>query len=134
MCSGGAWAPVIAATVPGLNGLRLALVGSGVLPGPGLVSSVSRSSDRSELLRGPLIYVVVLMVATLLTWRHSMHGLCAVAMMCGGDGAADLVGRRLGQTYKLPWNPGKSWAGSLAMFCGGAALTWGCSPSFPCVQ
>ena len=35
--------------------------------------------------------------------------------MCGGDGLADLVGRRWGASNRLPWNQNKSWAGSLAM-------------------
>ena len=38
---------------------------------------------------------------------------------CGGDGLADIVGRRLGSTNPLPWNPQKSWAGSAAMLLGG---------------
>jgi dolichol kinase len=48
--------------------------------------------------------------------------------MCGGDGLADIIGRKWGGTNPLPWNPGKSWAGSAAMFFGGlgvsVALVW----------
>jgi phytol kinase len=39
-------------------------------------------------------------------------------LLCGGDGLADIIGRRFG-SHKLPWNAGKSWAGSLGMFLGG---------------
>lgn len=39
-------------------------------------------------------------------------------LMCGGDGLADIFGRRFGH-QKLPWNKGKSWIGSLGMFLGG---------------
>ena len=39
--------------------------------------------------------------------------------MCGGDGLADVVGRRYGSA-KLPFNHSKSWVGSLAMFTGKA--------------
>jgi phytol kinase len=42
----------------------------------------------------------------------------ALMLMCGGDGLADIAGRRLGKT-KLPWNRDKSWAGTAAMFLGG---------------
>jgi phytol kinase len=42
-------------------------------------------------------------------------------ILCGGDGLADLVGRRYGRR-KLPHNPEKSWAGSGAMFAGGFVL------------
>lgn len=41
-----------------------------------------------------------------------------MSLMCGGDGLADLVGRRWGRSNPLPWNPAKSWAGSAAMFLG----------------
>lgn len=44
------------------------------------------------------------------------------SLMCGGDGLADIVGRRLGAGNPLPWNPGKSWAGSAAMFLGGFGM------------
>ena len=40
------------------------------------------------------------------------------SLMCGGDGLADIVGRRLGAGNPLPWNAAKSWAGSLAMMLG----------------
>ena len=44
--------------------------------------------------------------------------------MCGGDGLADIVGRRYGSA-KLPFNHSKSWVGSLAMFTGKAgAVAW----------
>jgi dolichol kinase len=51
-------------------------------------------------------------------WRESPVGVVAFSLMCGGDGLADIVGRRLGRGNPLPWNPGKSWAGSGAMFFG----------------
>ena len=73
---------------------------------------------RSELLRGPLYYVLVLMAATTVYWRDSPVGVVAMSLMCGGDGLADVVGRRLGQGNRLPWNPAKSWAGSAAMLLG----------------
>jgi phytol kinase len=43
-------------------------------------------------------------------------------MMCGGDGIADIVGRRV-KSPKLFWSPEKSLAGSLSVLVGGAALT-----------
>ena len=42
-------------------------------------------------------------------------------LMCGGDGLADLVGRKWG-TAKLPFSAAKSWAGSAAMLIGGFAF------------
>jgi hypothetical protein len=129
-CSSAAWAPFVAAIVPGLNALHLFLVGAGTITAPALVSSVSRSEDRTELIRGPCIYAVVLFVATILSWRGGISAPCIVAMMCGGDGVADLVGRRLGQ-HKLPWSAGKSWAGSIAMFAVGLTLSCWCAANPP---
>ena len=64
------------------------------------------------------------MAATVVYWRDSPTGALAMSLMCGGDGLADVVGRRLGQGNPLPWNPAKSWAGSAAMLLGG----------LPCLQ
>ena len=47
-------------------------------------------------------------------------GLIALAMMCGGDGIADIAGRNL-HGPKLPYNPDKSVIGSAAMLVGMAA-------------
>ena len=72
---------------------------------------------RGELLRGPLYYVLIMAAVTVTYWRESATGLLVIALMCGGDGLADIVGRRFGAA-KLPHNHNKSWAGSLAMFLG----------------
>lgn len=115
------YARFLAALVPALNMLRLILIGTGVIRDQGTVMAVSREGNRRELLRGPLYYVLVLLAVTLLFWRQSPIGITVVALMCGGDGLADLVGRRFGSA-KLPFNQNKSWAGSLAMFLGGWGL------------
>ena len=72
---------------------------------------------RQELLRGPLFYVLIMTAVTVAFWRDSPVGMMVLSLMCGGDGLADIVGRRFG-TAKLPYNRAKSWAGSLAMFAG----------------
>jgi CDP-diglyceride synthetase len=48
-----------------------------------------------------------------------------VSLMCGGDGLADIVGRRWGKGNALPYNTSKSWAGSTSMLLGGAAMAAG---------
>lgn len=65
-----------------------------------------------------MYYVLVLMAATVVYWRESPVGVVMMSLMCGGDGLADVVGRRLGKGNHLPWNPAKSWAGSAAMLFG----------------
>ncbi|WIA42376.1 hypothetical protein OEZ86_008381 [Tetradesmus obliquus] len=118
-------AALLAAAVPAANAARLIATGCGWMSDAQLISSVSRSGSSSELLRGPLAYVLVLLAATTLTWRQHPAGLVAVAMMCGGDGLADIGGRRWGGSCALPWNAGKSWAGSAAMLLGGLAASLG---------
>jgi phytol kinase len=75
-----------------------------------------------ELLRGPLYYVIVLLVSVLVFWRQSPIGIVSLSMMSGGDGFADIVGRRYGSA-KLPFNENKSWIGSISMFISGFLLS-----------
>ena len=118
-----------AAAVPLLNGLRLVLAGTGVTSSEGSVRSMTRHGDRAELLRGPLYYVMALVAATLAFWRLSPVSACAVAAMCGGDGLADIVGRRAPPgSPRIPWNGDKTFRGSAAMFAASlafaVALVW----------
>ncbi|XP_021295706.1 phytol kinase 1, chloroplastic isoform X3 [Herrania umbratica] len=45
-------------------------------------------------------------------------------MMCGGDGVADIMGRRFGSS-KIPYNRNKSWVGSISMFVFGFFISVG---------
>ncbi|OEL32733.1 putative phytol kinase 2, chloroplastic [Dichanthelium oligosanthes] len=75
-----------------------------------------------ELLRGPLYYVLVLLFSVLVFWRESPIGIVSLSMMSGGDGFADIVGRRYG-SVKLPFNEKKSWIGSISMFISGFLIS-----------
>jgi phytol kinase len=108
----------LAAFVPFAITLQFLLVGTGMVKDESAVRSMSRSGDRREILRGPLYYGIVFVVLTLVFWKDSPTGMIALMLLCGGDGMADIVGRRFG-TNRIPWNRGKSWAGSLGMFAGG---------------
>jgi phytol kinase len=111
----------LAALVPLAITAQFVLVGAGVIKDPAAVKAMSRTGDRREILRGPLYYGIVFVVCTLAFWRTSPVGILALLLMCGGDGLADLVGRKWG-TAKLPFNAAKSWAGSAAMLIGGFAF------------
>jgi phytol kinase len=108
----------LAALVPFAVTAQFALVGLGVIKDDAAVQAMSRTGDRRELLRGPLYYGIIFIVVTLLFWKNSPVGIVALMLLCGGDGLADVVGRRWGRT-RLPWNQGKSWVGSAAMLLGG---------------
>ncbi|OGO71176.1 MAG: phosphatidate cytidylyltransferase [Chloroflexi bacterium RBG_19FT_COMBO_62_14] len=107
----------LAALVPLMITLHLVMVARGVVQDPGVVHAMSRTGDRAEILRGPLYYGLVFVVTTIVFWRDSPVGILALMMMCGGDGLADIVGRRWGHA-RLAWSKRKSWAGSAAMFAG----------------
>jgi dolichol kinase len=89
---------------------------------------------RQELLRGPLFYVLIMTAVTVVFWRESPVGMMVLSLMCGGDGLADIIGRKFG-TAKLPFNTSKSWAGSAAMFAGklhsGLLAPLACQPLVP---
>lgn len=111
----------LAALVPAAITLQFALIGLGVLKDEDAVRAMSRSGDRRELLYGPLQYGVIFVLLTLLFWLDSPVGVVALMILCGGDGLADIIGRRWGRA-RLPFNPRKSWAGSAAMLLAGFAF------------
>ncbi|XP_074590813.1 putative phytol kinase 1, chloroplastic [Curcuma longa] len=113
-----------AAVVPLLNCIRLLSYGLQIFTDESLVKSISRGGKPEELLRGPLYFVIVLLLCVLVFWRDSPVGIVSLAMMSGGDGFADIVGRRYGTT-KLPYNQEKSWAGSISMFAFGFLFSVG---------
>lgn len=111
----------LASLVPLLITAQFFLVGSGVIKDPAAVQAMSRTGDRREILRGPLYYGLIFVVLTLVFWKDNPTGMVALMLLCGGDGLADILGRRL-ESRPLPWNQGKSWAGSLSMLAGGLVL------------
>jgi phytol kinase len=113
----------LAALVPLAITAQFVLVGTGVIRDPAAVQAMSRTGDRREILRGPLYYGIVFILCTLVFWRTSPVGILALMLMCGGDGLADLLGRRWGKA-KLPFNPTKSWVGSLTFLLAGFAFAF----------
>src|SRR5215208_4828976 len=112
----------LAALVPLLITVQFALVGTGLLKDEAAVKAMSRTGDRREILRGPLFYGIMFVAMTLIYWKDSLIGIPALMMMCGGDGIADIVGRRI-RSAKLPWSPEKSVAGTTSVFVGGWLMT-----------
>ncbi|NPV76731.1 MAG: phosphatidate cytidylyltransferase [Anaerolineae bacterium] len=113
----------LAAIVPFLITLQFALVGLGFVKDQAAVAAMSRYGDPREILRGPLFYGVAFVVLTIIYWKTSLIGIVALMLMCGGDGLADIVGKKVTQGKKLPWSVSKSWPGTMAMFGGGLLLS-----------
>jgi phytol kinase len=112
----------LAALVPLLIMVQFALVGFGIIKDEASVQAMSRTGDRREILRGPLYYGIMFVLLTIFFWTENPIGIVALMMMCGGDGVADVVGRRF-SSAKLPYSPDKSVAGSLGVFFGGWILS-----------
>jgi len=112
----------LASLVPLAITLQFFLVGIGVLRDDSAVQAMSRTGDPREILRGPLYYGLVFVLITILFWYESPTGIVALMLMCGGDGLAGILGKRYGKSH-IPWNPRKTWIGSLAMLSGGLILS-----------
>ena len=108
----------LAALVPFVLSAQFVLVGLGIMKDEAAVKAMSRTGNPREILRGPLYYGIVFVIATVVYWTDSPIGMVALMLMCGGDGLADILGRRWGKS-SLPWAKDKSWIGSLGMFAGG---------------
>ena len=95
---------------------------------------VWREEDsRRGIAVGIVLYPLVLLVLVVVFWRRLEVVAAVWAILAFGDGMAAVAGNALSGARvlgaRLPWNPGKSWAGSLAFWLFGAlgaaaALGW----------
>jgi phytol kinase len=83
---------------------------------------MSRTGKREEILKGPLIYGIVFVLVTIVYWKTSPIGIIALMILCGGDGIADIIGKKI-PSRKIPWSREKSLAGSIAMLLGGIIMS-----------
>jgi phytol kinase len=113
----------LAALVPLAITAQFVLVGTGVIKDEAAVKALSRTGDRREILYGPMFYGIIFVLLTIIYWIDSPIGMIALMVLCGGDGLADIVGRKFGNK-KLPWSKTKSYAGALAMFAGSLTLSF----------
>lgn len=113
---------LLAAIIPLLITTQFVFVGLGIIKDEAAVKALSRSGDRREILRGPLYYGIVFVMITVLFWLESPIGVVALMLMCGGDGLAEVFGRKFGKTT-LPWSKTKTYMGSLGMLLGGWLLS-----------
>jgi len=78
---------------------------------------------------GIVVYPITVLLLLVLYARRLEVAAATWGILAFGDGMAALVGQTLGRSNPLPWNPGKSWSGTLAYaLCGGlgafALLRW----------
>ncbi|KAL5569504.1 hypothetical protein UlMin_026079 [Ulmus minor] len=103
--------------VPLVNLSRLLVHGLSLIDDKALIKSFKNPGRH-------IYYVLMLILYALVFWRESLVGMISLAMMCGGDGVADIMGRKFG-SIKLPYNKSKSWAGSISMFVFGFLISIG---------
>lgn len=83
-----------------------------------------RRPSETGFLWGPTAYAAAVAMLLVVFWRAPDVAAACWLLLAVGDGAATVVGRRWGKR-KLPWNPDKSWAGSVAYWIAGAAVVLG---------
>ncbi|XWS53361.1 hypothetical protein CRYUN_Cryun11dG0150800 [Craigia yunnanensis] len=77
---------ILAAITPGVNIIRMLLIGFGIWKDEATVKSMSRYGDYRELLKGPLYYATTITLACALYWRTSPIAIAAICNLCAGDG------------------------------------------------
>lgn len=118
------FARFLAALVPFAITIQFFLVGKGMMKDQSAIDSMSRTGNPTEILRGPLYYGIMFVLLTLLFWKDSPVGIIALMLLCGGDGLADIIGRRV-KSQKLPWSERKTILGSVSVFIGGWIMAVG---------
>ena len=73
---------------------------------------------------GIVLYPVAVFVLLLVYWRRLEVAAAVWGILAFGDGMAGIVGQALGRSNPLPWNPKKSWAGTLAYATFGGAAAY----------
>ncbi len=117
----------VAIIVPLLFVLQFITIGMGVIKNESFVASMSRSGDPRELLQGTLYYAIVMV---LMTWfwfyvpstgisNANPTALLIIGCISGGDGLADIIGRKFGGEKKFGIKGSeKTIIGSIAMLVG----------------
>jgi len=130
--SGGVISHYIAAIVPLLFILQFVAIGTGLMKNESFVNSMSRSGDPRELLEGTLYYAIVMLLMTFFWFYVSSTGienanptaLLIIGCVSGGDGLADIIGRKFGGEKKFGIRGSeKTIIGSIGMLVGSILVT-----------
>ena len=117
----------LAVIVPLLFVLQFVAIGTGVMKNESFVSSMSRSGDPRELLQGTLYYSIAMVLMTFFWFYIPSTGinnanptaLLIIGCISGGDGLADIIGRKFGGEKKFGIKGSeKTIIGSIGMLVG----------------
>ena len=126
--SGSIFSRWLAIIVPFIFVLQFVMIGTGKSENEDFVRSMSRSGDPRELLGGTLYYAFLMVVVGIL-WFYVPAGgnlanatplaLIVFGCLAGGDGFADVIGRKYGGERKFGIGGAeKTLAGVIGMFIG----------------
>jgi len=122
----------IAVIVPLLFVLQFLTIGMGIIKNESFVASMSRSGDPRELLQGTLYYAIVMVLMTFFWFYVPSTGisnanptaLLIIGCVSGGDGLADIIGRKFGGEKKFGIKGSeKTIVGSIAMLAGSIVVS-----------
>ncbi|MFX1417038.1 MAG: diacylglycerol/polyprenol kinase family protein [Promethearchaeota archaeon] len=126
--SGGVFSRWLAMVVPLLFVIQFIAIGTGKMQNEDFVRSMSRSGDPRELLGGTLYYAFMMVVIGILWFYVPPDGnlanatplaLVVFGCLAGGDGFADVIGRKYGGDRKFGIGGAeKTLAGVIGMFIG----------------
>ncbi len=117
----------IASIVPLLFVLQFVAIGTGLMKNESFVNSMSRTGDPRELLEGTLYYAIVMLLMTFFWFYVPSTGidnanptaLLIIGCVSGGDGLADIIGRKFGGDKKFGIKGSeKTIIGSMGMLLG----------------
>jgi dolichol kinase len=130
--SGSVFSRYIASIVPILFIVQFTLIGTGKMEDEAFIRSMSRSGDPRELLKGTLYYAIILFIVTILWFTNggvenaNPGALIILGCLAGGDGFADIIGRKFGGEKKFGlFGAEKTIAGTIAMFLGSFIFSFG---------
>jgi dolichol kinase len=121
-----------AAVVPLMFVLLFYAIGSERIKNEAFVASMSRSGEASELLKGTLYYAAIILIVTLAWFYIPSEGignaiptaLIVIGCLAGGDGFADIIGRRFGKHKYSIAGSEKSVEGSIGMLIGSVLFSF----------
>jgi dolichol kinase len=125
--SGSLFSRWLALIVPLLFVLQFVAIGTGKVKNEDFVRSMSRSGDPRELLGGTLYYAFMMVVIAIIWFYVPVTGLAnatpaaliVFGCLAGGDGFADVIGRKYGGEKKFGIGGAeKTLAGVIGMFIG----------------
>jgi len=120
--SGQWFSPWIAVIIPIIYFIAILLINLDIIKLSQLTTTMSRSGDPRELLRGIAYYLIVVIIVCIVGWSsfpllswYSPLAIFVISILAVGDGLADIVGRKIDR-YKFKILAEKSIPGSVAMF------------------